>query len=81
MRKKETLLTRKLCTLQKIIICQSVGMIICEILNEIAKQLLKMLNKCFLFVSKNIMHFEISIFFQHVKLTLKKMLSEHFIIL
>ena len=41
-RKKETLYTKKLRSLQKITICQSVG---CEILNKIAKQLLKMLNK------------------------------------
>ena len=41
-RKKEITHTRKLRILQKITICQSVG---CEILNKIAKQLLKMLNK------------------------------------
>ena len=47
-RKKETRHTRKLRTLQKIILCQSIE---CEMLNKIAKQLLKMLNKCILFVS------------------------------
>jgi len=42
MKKNEILHTKTLRTLQKITICQSVG---CEILNKIAKQLLKMLNK------------------------------------
>jgi len=48
MKKNEILHTKTLRTLQKITICKSVG---CEILNKIAKQLLKILNKCILFVS------------------------------
>jgi len=65
---------KKLRILQKIIICQSVG---CEMLNVIAEQLLKILNKCILFLVKKHNALRKVYVFSAYKLTMKKILSEH----
>jgi len=64
---RKKLRREKLCTSQKIIIYQSIGW---EILNKIAKQLLKMLNKRILCLIKKRNALQI-IFFSICKLTIK----------